>query len=117
MPLDLSVTSTKLLDKLGSSTYVTAIDESGQVLDPVTGLYSGGTESTTQLTAAVMKVTDSLIDGERIQVGDKRVIFDNKYTPTMSTKFKFGGVEYKTVMIDGFNHAGTQQYWDVICRK
>jgi hypothetical protein len=117
MPLDLSKTATKLLKKLGSETYVTLLKYSGRVFDPVTGKHTSETVTPVALTAAVMSVTDNLVDGERILAGDKRVIFDNAATPDMQDLIEFGGEQYKIVNIDGFNHAGTQQYWEVICRK
>ncbi len=117
MALDLSLTATQLLTDLASTDYVEAIDVSGEVFDPVTGTKTGGTTTTQKLVAAVINVAQNLIDGERIKTDDKQIIFDNQYTPNMSTVFKFGGAEYRTVMIDGFNHAGTQQFWKVICRK
>lgn len=119
MPLDLSATATKLLASLGSTTYVTAIDVAG-TFDGTTGKASGETETSTTLTAAVLKIKDSKITDSLIKVSEgdaKRIMFDNTYTPSMNTIYSFGGVRYKTISIDGFNHAGTQQYWDVICQK
>ena len=120
MPLDLSATATKLLAKLGSTTYVTAIDRTGGVFDPVLGTKEAVTETTTTLTAAVIDIKTDLDQDTRIARSEntaKQIIFDNTYTPTMKTIFEFGGVKYKTVEIDGFNHAGTQQFWKVTCQK
>ena len=119
MALDLSATATKLLASLGSTTYVTAIDVS-DTFDGTTGKATGSAETSTTLTAAVLGIKDVKIGNTLIKASDgnsKRIMFDKTYTPSMDTIFSFGGVRYKTISIDGFNHAGTQQYWDVICQK
>ena len=116
MPLDLSKTATKLLAKLGSSTYVSLIRTTGDTFDPVTGSFSGGTTTETSLVGIVSRISSGLIDGERIQAGDKQVIFDSAIEPLMTDIIKFDGIEYKITFIDGFNHAGVQQFWKVVCR-
>lgn len=119
MPLDLSATATSLLATLGSKTYVSAIETSA-TFDKSTGKETGVSEVSTLLTAAVLSVDTVLEDGTRISSSDnssKKIIFSNEYTPTMSTIYEFGGDRYKTISIGGMNHAGTQQYWEVVCQR
>lgn len=116
MSLDLSATATRLLAKLGSITYVELVRVSGATIDPVGGTITGGSTTKLPLTAAVLNVADNLIDGERIKTGDKQVIFDNSETPVMTDLIEFDGIQYSMIVIDGFNHAGIQQFWKVICR-
>ena len=116
MPLDLSKTATNLLSKLGSTTYVILVRTAGDTFDPVAGSNSGGTTTETSLVGIVSKIADGLIDGERIKEGDKQVIFDNAVTPLMTDIIKFDGKEYAITFIDGYNHAGVQQFWKVNCR-
>lgn len=116
MSLDLSATATKLLLSLGSSTYVKLIKKTGGTFDPVAGETIGEVETSISVNAAVLKVADDLIDGNLIKVGDKRVMLDNKQTPTMDDLIEFGGVRYNIIRIDGSNPSGVQQYWEVICR-
>ena len=116
MPLDLSKTATKLLSKLGSKTYVKLIRKVNNSFDPVSGSYPDSSVSEISLTGIVSRIADGLIDGERIKDGDKQVIFDNSVTPLMTDVIKFDNKEYTITFIDGYNHAGTQQYWKVNCR-
>ena len=116
MSLDLSATVTQLLKNLASETYVKIIKKSGGTFDPIAGETTGETETSTNLVAAVTNIADNLIDGERIKAGDKQVIFDNAVAPEMDDLIEFESKQYRIVMIDGFNHAGTQQFWKVICR-
>lgn len=116
MSLDLSKTATKLLSKLGSTTYVVLIRTSGGTFDSVAGVNTGGTVTETSLVGIVSRIADGLIDGERIKDGDKQVIFDNAITPLMTDIIKFNGKEYTITFIDGYNHAGVQQFWRVNCR-
>lgn len=116
MALDLSKTATKLLAKLGSTTYVNIVKSSGGVLDPVSGETTGETSTEAPLVGIVTNINDRLIDGERIKAGDKQVLFDNAVTPEMTDLIVFDGKQYTIVDIDGYNHAGVQQFWKVICR-
>ena len=117
MALDLSLTATKLLSSLASDDYVSIKREVGGVFDPVAGDTTGETLTQINLTAAVLSVNDAVFDGDnRLQFGDKMILADNKTAPLMSDVISFGGNDYKVVAIDGFNHAGTQQFYKVYCR-
>jgi len=116
--IDLSGTATSLIARFGSKTYVTAIDKAG-TFNAVTGIPTE-TETQTALTAVVVKDKIEAQDGTRVTTTDadnKVILIPNCYTPSMSTFFEFGGERYKTTEIDGFNHAGVQQYWRVTCQR
>jgi len=114
--LDLSSVATSLLASLGSTSYVKLIRKTGGTFDPVTGTTTGEVITTILLKGIVTNIADNLIDGTRIKAGDKQVMFDNKETPTKDDLIEFGGIRYRVEIIDGFNHAGIQQYWKVVCR-
>lgn len=121
MSLDLSGTATRLLNRLASNTHVKIRRVTGAVFDPVLGTRTGGTETVTNLVAAVTSIPENLLDDTRIQVGDKLVIADNAFTPIMSDLVLIpdvdgNDIEYRIITIDGFNHAGVQQFWRLVCR-
>lgn len=119
MTLDLSSVATAILSNLGSETYVTAIDYEYDI-DPVTSIKTTSSTVRTLLNAAVLTVTDTKKADSLIKTSggsSKRIVFDNAYTPSMDTIYEFGGVKYRTIEIDGAKHAGTQQFWSVICQK
>jgi hypothetical protein len=122
MSLDLSDVATELLTELASDTNVKIKRTTGAVFDPVAGTQTGGVTTITDLVAAVTKVDSALIDGERIQYGDKEVLMDNQFQPLMSDTIiipddQNNDIEYKIVSpIGGVNHAGIRQTYKVICR-
>lgn len=122
MGLDLSAVATALLTNLASDTNVKIKRTTGAVFDPVAGTQTGGVTTVTNLVAAVTKVDKNLIDGERIQYGDKEVLMDNQFEPLMSDTViipddQGNELEYKIVSpIGGVNHAGIRQIYKVICR-
>lgn len=116
MSLDLSAVATSLLTSLGSTTYVKLVRVTGATTDPVLGTDTGGTTTTTDLIGVVLKVPEKLIDGERIFVSDKLVLIDNSVTPLMEDEIQIDSANYRIVQIDGFNHAGTQQFWKLVVR-
>jgi hypothetical protein len=116
MSLDLSGLATNLLTDLGSSDYVKIVRETGATFDPVEGQITGGTTTDIDCVGIVVKITDSLQNDSRVQAGDKMVLIDKAQTPKMTDRIKFNGKAYQIVLIDGFNHAGIQQFWKVVCR-
>ena len=122
MGLDLSQVATDLLTSLASDTHVKIKRTTGAVFDPVAGTQTGGTETVTNLVAAVTNVDKKLFDGERIKYGDKMVILDNQFEPLMSDLIVIPddqGVELDYVIVSpigGVNHAGIRQFYKVICR-
>ena len=116
MSLDLSQTATDLLGELGSKTYVKLVSETASTSDPVTGIDTTGTITTTDLTGVVLRIPQKMIDGERILATDKMIMIDNSVTPTSKDKVQIDLINYRIVEIDGFNHAGTQQFWKLIIR-
>ena len=116
MSLDLSTVATDLMTTLGDATYIEIIRPSGGTFNPVTGLTTGETTTPIAVVGVVLNVDDDLIDGTRIRASDKRVMLDKAQTPVMTDKIKFDSIEYTIVQIGGFNHAGIQQYWNLIIR-
>ena len=116
MSLDLSATATNRLPTLGSTTYIKLIRITGATSDPVLGTDTGGTTTSTDLIGAVIKIPQKMIDGERILVSDKMIFIDKTVTPLSSDEIQFDSVNYRIISIDGFNHAGTQQFWKLVIR-
>lgn len=116
MALDLSALATEILTDLASTDYVKLIRKT-RTFDPVAGDFTNEASDEIGLVAAVLKIPENLIDGTRVQTGDRMVLMDNQTEPLMSDEIKIGSELYKITMIDGFNHAGTQQFWKVVCRR
>lgn len=116
MSFDKSALATKLLSKFGDPQYITIQRVENRVFDGTLGTWTGGTEVTIPVLGVVLNVSEGLIDGERIQLGDKRVLMDNAVQPLMDDTIVFGGVEYRVVALGGFNHAGKDQFFTVFCR-
>ena len=116
MSLDLSTTATNLLANLGSSNYVKIVRDTGGTFDPVEGETTGATTTEIDCVGIVTKITDNLQSDSRVKAGDKMVMIDKAQTPLMTDRIKFNNTTYQIVVIDGFNHAGIQQFWKVVCR-
>lgn len=107
---------TRLLKRTGSKSNVKIIRNVGGVRDSLNGNLTGETVETIDTLSFVSGIPNSLIDGVRIQVGDKQVLFDNSVNVIMSDTIKIKDAEFKVIIIDGYDHAGVQQFWRVICR-
>ena len=121
MGLDLSATATRLLTKLASNSNVKLKRTTGATFDPVAGTQTGGTTTTTNLVAAVVKPGSPLFQDERIRYGDKMVVMDNQLEPLYSDLIVIpddqgNAIDYVIVDIGGVNHAGIRQIYKVVCR-
>ena len=126
MSLDLSATATRLLSTLGSPDYVSIKKVTGRTFDPVTGLFSGGTTTETDLIAAVTTVTELTLSNQnsadnRVQVGDKVVMADKTIEPFLEDIIIIPDdsgipIEYRIIQIGGSNHAGIRQVYRIVCR-
>lgn len=116
MSLDLSNTATQLMKSLGDETYVKITRTTGSVFDPVAGTETGGTTSVIDAVGVVVRIDNSLIDGERIKATDKMILLGKGVTPLMTDLITFGGIDNKVIRIEEVNHAGITQLWKVITR-
>jgi hypothetical protein len=116
MSLDLSSVATQLLSDLGSSDYVKIVRYSGGAFNPVEQEITGGSSSEINCIGIETKITQSLKQDSRVTSSDRAVLIDKAQTPTMKDRIKVGSMVYPIVLIDGFNHAGVQQYWTVVYR-
>ena len=120
MSLDLSDVATELLGDLASNAdgYIQLVRESGSSVDPVTGDYTTGVSETFNLVGAATNVSDSLVDGSRIQSGDVMVTIDNQVDPFLTDKLYIGGVLHQIISpIKTVNHAGIVQVYKIQARK
>lgn len=106
----------RLLSRFGSTTSATIRRESGGVLDPVAGEYTGGTSSTLPLFSAQTKVTKSMLVDERIRITDVRLICSNDIVPLEADTVVIDGRDYQVIVINKHKPAETVVAYEVFCR-
>ena len=121
MSLDLSNTATKLLSKLASTNYAKIRKTTGAVLDPIEGVFTLGTTTTSDLIAAVTVVTELNASDSRLEVGDRIVVCDKSIEPKMEDIIVIpdddgAPIDYRIISIGGSNFAGIRQSYRVVCR-
>jgi hypothetical protein len=93
----MAATASKLLSKFGG--VVSVSRTTGSAVNPITGAVTPG--STTTLTAKGL-ITDfdtRLIDGTTIQNGDRLLVIDNTFEPSMTDRPVIGSQQWNIVSI------------------
>jgi len=101
---DMAATALSLLTDFGKT--ITLTRTTGTTYDPVTGATVAGTDASVTTTGLIKPYPDKLIDGTRIQSGDRELVLSNEQTPTMDDKPNIDGQQWsiiniKTVKPDG----------------
>ena len=110
---DMATVATDLITEFGTAI---VIQSSVDTFNAVTGINSSTTtENSTKGIQQSFK--SSLIDGVRIQNGDKMYVLNNSYSPSMNDKLKVGSVYWSIVNIRESNPAGTALVYFVQVRK
>jgi len=78
-----AATALKLLTKYGTDTILTHKPTTGGI-NPVTGLDTRGSSTTTTVKGIYKRIPSDLIDGTRIQTTDKMIVLDNTKEPLMT---------------------------------
>ena len=109
---NLATTATSLLTKYGQ----TITFRSKQSYDPVTGVASGSASDNTTI-GLFQRIPNSLIDGTRIKTGDRLIVIDNSYEPSMNENVVIGSGIWSIQEIEEVNPAGTGLVYFVRIRK
>lgn len=101
---DMAATALELLAEFGTS--ITLKRSTGSSIDPTTGATTAGTDTSVITTGMLKKYPDSMIDGTRIQSGDKELILSSEQVPTTTDKPLIDGENWTVVKIDTVSPAG-----------
>lgn len=112
---EMAATATELLTEFGAPVTLTRV--TGGRIDPITGVVTPGTDDTQTTIGMLKKFPDNLIDGTRIQSGDRTLILDASVEPLMTDRPVIGGQEWTPVSIETVNPAGTPLVYFVHSRK
>lgn len=80
-------TATRLLTKFGKSV---TFERVTSVFNPITGMDTSRTTETTDTVGVEIPINKALIDGTRVQVGDKFIVIDASFEPMMSDRLMVG---------------------------
>lgn len=108
----LASTATRLLTKYGQ----TITFRTKQSYDPVTGVASGSSPDITTV-GLFQRIPNTVIDGTRIKTGDKLLVIDGSYAPTIDQAVVIGSGEWSIEEIEEVNPAGTDLVYFVRIRK
>ena len=112
---DMAATANALIAEFGAP--ITLKRKTAGTLDKVTGIETGATTSTLTPNGLVTQYKANVIDGTRIQGGDRLVILDNSQTPVMTDQVLVGVEYWNIVDIVSKNPAGTELVHLVQARK
>lgn len=80
-------TATRLLTKFGRPV---TFERVTSVFNPITGMDTSRTTATTDTVGVEIPINKALIDGTRVQVGDKFIVIDASFEPMMSDRLMVG---------------------------
>lgn len=112
---DMAAVATDLLTKFGQP--ITLRRNVGASVDPVTGAVTSGT-SDDQATVGVLRIYPAkLVDGTRIQAGDRELVIDASVQPLMTDKPVLGGMDWTIVAIETASPAGIPLVYFIQVRR
>lgn len=109
---NLATTATSLLTKFGQN--ITFRDK--QTYDPVTGVASGSVIDNVTI-GLFQRIPNNIIDGTRIKTGDRLIVIDSSYVPTINQSVVISNTEWSIQEIEEVNPAGTDLVYFVRIRK
>lgn len=112
---DMAAVANELLAEFGAS--VILLRTTPGTFDPVTGTESGATTAELTTTGIQKSYKADLVDGTRIQQGDKLYILDDTQVPDMTDQIKVGSEYWSIVNIDERSPAGTTLVYFAQVRK
>lgn len=112
---DMAEVAADLLAEFGAA--VTLRRVSGGTFSAVTGTASGESSSDITSTGVIKPFRADLIDGTRIQQGDKVLILDDSQVPALTDKVLIGTAAWNILDIDTVSPAGTPLVYFVHIRQ
>lgn len=111
----LAATASRLLEKYGKA--ITFKRETAGSYDPVTGATVAGTITTHTPNGIFQTIRSDLIDGTRIQSGDKMFVIDSSFEPVLSDKVVISGADWSIQEVTPSQPADTTLVYFVLIRK
>lgn len=113
----LNATADRLLESFGQEINIETKGNSDP--DPVTGLGGSTVATTFTVNGLLLPYPDRLIDGTRIQVGDRQLIVSaaTTYAPAVSDRPVVGGKTWAVVGVDTVSPAGTDVVYKLQVRQ
>ena len=112
---DMAAVANELLAEFGAA--ITLRRVSGETFNAVTGAASGGSSADLATVGIVKTFRANLIDGTRIQHGDRLVILDDTQVPVLTDKVLIGADYWNIVDIETKSPAGIPLVYFVQVRK
>ena len=112
---DMAETANSLISEFGQT--ITLKRKAAGTLNKVTGTETGATTSLLKPKGLITQYKNNVIDGTRIQGGDRLVILDNTQAPVMTDQVLIGIEYWNIVDIVSKNPAGTALVYFVQARK
>lgn len=112
---DMADVATELLTEFGKSV---TFEQVTTVFNPITGTDTTRTVTEHSTVGVEIPIRQALIDGSRVQVGDRFLIVDDSYAPMMADLVSDdAGAQWAIVAIEPINPAGTPIAYRVQVRK
>ena len=111
----MATTAARLLEKFGQT--ISVIRTTGETIDPITGAIVAGSDTTYSPKGLLRKYPNEVIDGTRIETGDRELIVDNTVEPALSDKVTVQGEQWTVVNVASINPAGTAVVYFCQVRK
>jgi len=112
---EMAAVANDLLSEFGAS--ITLKRTTPGTLDPVTGIESSASTANLTTTGIVKTYATKLIDGTRIQAGDRLLILDDTQVPDMTDQVLIGAEYWNIIDIMPVDPAGTPLVYFVQVRK
>ena len=97
---------------------ITLVRDIAGVFDPITGAVSGGETQRLICSGILTNYQQSLVDGERIQLGDKKLLLAPDNLPLMSDKIEDRhGQRWQIVRIESVSPAGVDLLYKIQVRR
>ena len=108
-------TAKRLIDRFGQTVEIKR--QTGEIIDPVTGEVTPGTEESFYPNGVLKPYKKSLIDGTRIQKDDLELVLDNTVKPITSDEPKINGEYFTVVNVSSIAPGGTPLIYKVQVRR
>jgi len=108
-------TAKRLIDRFGQTVEIKRV--TGEVIDPVTGVVTPGTEESFYPNGVLRPYRKSLIDGTRIQTNDLELVLDNTVKPLTSDEPRINGEYFTVVNVTSIAPGGTPLIYNVQVRR
>jgi len=108
-------TASRLIAKFGAA--ITVNRTTGETIDPVTNVATGGTPVTLSANGIIRRYPAKMIDGTRIEQGDKEVVLDPSVTMLIDDTLTIDGDDWNIMDINTVAPDNTPLVYFIQVRK